>query len=269
VIYDVVLFNDELELLSLRAATLSPIESLVHVIVEGDRYFTGEPRQSQWTGEVKESLQGFYSDERFAHLLVEMPKNPPDRWAMERFQRNAMAQMRDVCELQPTDWLVFSDGDEIPRPSSLEMLYDFAALFRGYPPPVVFRQRMYYYFLNVMLNDPLWAGPIAVQQKVFEGEHYSVQGLRDDRAKLPLMLNGGWHFSFMGGLDRVHQKIRQFSHVEHDTEETHDGLAERFAKLIDPFAREGHHLTQVPIDHTFPEMVRKNQQHYREDGWIR
>lgn len=279
-IFDCILFDDEVELLSIRCATLSVIPDLVHVIIEAPRTFAAVDKPLHFRDDAQAKLQAFYSDERFLSIVVDdLPCHRPvrgSRWECEKYQRNAMTRVMQPHALlhrfqrlmDKCDWLLFSDADEIPRASSVAMLPDFAALTGDYPPPLCFRQRMYYYYLNVLLNDPLWAGTIAVRADVYQKQEYTVQGLRDERTRLPSMFNGGWHFSMQGGVERIAEKLRRFSHVEHDTEVVHAALPGRFETLTDPFNRQGHVLTEVPVDHTFPLPIQKNRGFYEDEGWI-
>ena len=68
--------------------------------------------------------------------------------------------------------------------------------------PIVMQQHFHVYHLNMFDPQP-WAGSILLKYK-----HMSTpQMLRDLRNKLPRIVDGGWHFSYMGGTDRVIKKI--------------------------------------------------------------
>jgi beta-1,4-mannosyl-glycoprotein beta-1,4-N-acetylglucosaminyltransferase len=47
----------------------------------------------------------------------------------------------------------------------------------------------------------------------------NTQHLRDKRNELPRIKNGGWHFSYLGGVNAIKQKLKSFSHTEFNKEE--------------------------------------------------
>ena len=64
------------------------------------------------------------------------------------------------------------------------------------------QQHFHVYHLNMFDPQP-WAGSILLKYQNMS----TPQMLRDLRYKLPRIVDGGWHFSYMGGTDRVIKKI--------------------------------------------------------------
>ena len=69
--------------------------------------------------------------------------------------------------------------------------------------PVACEQDLYYYFMNCK-SEGKWYGSIVTKFKNLSMPQY----MRDRRNLYPCIENGGWHFSYVGGLDRVKSKLK-------------------------------------------------------------
>jgi hypothetical protein len=71
---------------------------------------------------------------------------------------------------------------------------------------------------------------------------------------------GGWHFSYLGGVPAIRQKLQAFAHQEYNTSAMLD--SDRLRRLIeageDIFGRASHKFIAVAIDESFPEYLREN-----------
>jgi beta-1,4-mannosyl-glycoprotein beta-1,4-N-acetylglucosaminyltransferase len=79
--------------------------------------------------------------------------------------------------------------------------------------------------------------------------------------------DGGWHFSSMGGVDRVREKLAAFAHREYDTPAYSD--PERLADLLERGEDlYGHAVAwdRVEIDSTYPRHVVENPERWA--AWI-
>lgn len=128
--------------------------------------------------------------------------------------------------------ILLSDLDEIPNPQllekiknkekdysiikyhrilrknkSLSKIWDFIKLISHKDKidysPLVFHQKHSYYFINNLSKD-LWCGSIIVKKKNLPSKLHT---LRDNRRRLPIIENGGWNLAYMGGVERILQKI--------------------------------------------------------------
>ncbi len=68
--------------------------------------------------------------------------------------------------------------------------------------PLAMHQYLHVYYMN-MLDPTPWAGTILLRFKNMT----TPQQLRNFRVELPRVIDGGWHFSYMGGVDRVIKKM--------------------------------------------------------------
>jgi beta-1,4-mannosyl-glycoprotein beta-1,4-N-acetylglucosaminyltransferase len=72
---------------------------------------------------------------------------------------------------------------------------------------------------------------------------------------LPVIPDGGWHFSFFGESDKIRNKIESFAHTEYDSEEykNNEAILYRIENGIDPFDR--FPLKYYWVDHSYPECI--------------
>jgi beta-1,4-mannosyl-glycoprotein beta-1,4-N-acetylglucosaminyltransferase len=69
----------------------------------------------------------------------------------------------------------------------------------------------------------------------------------------------GWHFSFMGGLDRIKYKIESWSHPEYNTPNIKEDVNKHILNNTDIFNRKDHYYKLKSLDETFPDYVLKNK----------
>ena len=245
-VFDCFLFHDEWELLELRLHTLREVVTDV-LVVEGTRTHSGRPRAPQRA----RLIQRFLDFPSVRVTVCELPDPVPDRWFPERMQRNGMATALAAAGAQANDLVLMSDCDEIPDP---------ALVASGQYGTHWQRQALYY--LNAMFPGA-WPGTIALPYAALT--YLTPAGIRAQNGQFP-RLDGGWHFSYQGGVERMRTKLRSFGHHEYDTPAYHDALAERMRTLSDPFGREVE-LTQgggvvVPLDDTFPRYLREHPERF-------
>lgn len=68
--------------------------------------------------------------------------------------------------------------------------------------PIVCQQDLFYYYMNARSYDK-WYGSVISLFKNMD----TPQKLRDLRRKLPAIKNAGWHFSYLGGIKRIMEKV--------------------------------------------------------------
>lgn len=236
-IYDCFTFYNEFELLELRLKLLSPYVDYF-VLSEADVTLRGE-RKPLFFKENRERFSE-YKDKIIALTLREEERQTkPLDWYIEKKQRNYL--VNGLKNSADEDLVIVSDVDEIPNPSILKGLKDneldienniykihriirkrkdkikayrdLISLFylrqkkasvKEYlqQAPFACGQRHFYYFMN-NLHPDLWCGSVFCLKRNFK----SAQDLRDLRRKLPIFLPGGWHFAYMGGIDRILKKV--------------------------------------------------------------
>ena len=120
----------------------------------------------------------------------------------ENFQRNTIKQ--GLINANDNDWIIISDLDEIPDLSNI----NFNSINKKI---IFFKQKVFYYKLNLELKTLRWIGSKACKKKYLK----SPQWLRNVKDKIYpkwrldiifsekrynsvfCLENGGWHFSFV------------------------------------------------------------------------
>ncbi len=284
-IYDTFPLFNELELLEVR---LNELDSVVDrfVLVEAPRTHSNHPKPLHFA-ENRERFRRFLP--KITHIVADDLPDASDAWVLEGAQRRAVD--RGLVDCRPDDIILHSDLDEIPRAESVRNLaktmragYRTDSLTRAWhallrrrgfiwwvrnlykrrhPCVWLFEQRQYYYFLNCAAVDlPAWEGTRAT----FHRDYTSAFDLRRwGGHRVP---NAGWHFSYMGGVERVRQKLAAFAHQEYNhpefTDPKHIEAALASGRWI---LGDEHVLEFVSIDETFPAFIREHPERFPE--WIR
>ena len=277
-IFDCFTISNELELLEIRLNEMAPVVS-TFVIAESSFTFQGDPKPLFYR-DNQDRFAAFA--DRIRHVIVEdMPGGMGEaaHWRRECHQRNTM--MSALSDAGPRDLVMLSDVDEIVR---AEKLLAVAATSNSWPTVHCFELTFYRYFLNYLYREP-WSrsGP-----RLTERRHLStMQGLRDVhppvtnpvrsatrwlKASLAMRSpirriahrDSGWHFSYMGGVERVAQRLRSGSHVigERSTNPKASMVAEAERRLA--AADKDPDLRKVPLDETFPAFLLQNQDRFRD-----
>lgn len=240
-IYDCFLFYNELELLELRLDVLKDVVDYF-VLVESKKTFTGLPKELIFN-KNKERFADF--TDRIIHVIVDDQPIDKGAWEAEFYSRNAI--QKGLVNTDENDLLIISDVDEFPNP---EIIRNY-----NYDEPKVLVQRLYYYFVNCQQNQ-LWNGSIITKKKHLT----SSQELRNQRDQLPKIPNGGWHFSFLGGAERIVSKIKAYAETETCNEKTTsvDLIKNKILNGEDIFDRTDEYAQKkfVGIDETFPQQIK-------------
>ncbi len=249
-IYDCFIFSNELDLLEIRLNTLKDVVDYF-VIVESTETFSGKDKELYFLNN-KERFTAFM--DRIIHVVVDdMPKDA-HRWERELYQRNAI--MRGLTNCSPDDIIIISDVDEIPAPDKI--LHSFTG------DPIALKQRLYYYFLNCEAQKQA-NGPVMLRFK----DLLSPQWARDQRERLRTIEDGGWHFSYLGGIEAIKRKIESFAHSEYDTPyfKSYRRLYEKVLNGEDIFERDIKYRF-VEIDESYPSYLIKNLHRFKRLVYI-
>lgn len=271
-IYDCFTFFNELDLLELRLHELDEAVDFF-VLVEATRTHSNQEKPL-FFNENKGRFKAFLP--KIIHIIVDdFPDKPEDRWTLENFQRDAI--MRGLVNCKPNDSIIISDIDEIVKGKSV-------LKYKNRPGIKFFRQKMYYYYFNCQAIGITWKPAKMIRYKDLK----SPQWLRVYPAPLDNptrrmvkranlkhrlrrligldahIMNGGWHFSYLGGIEKVRSKIHSFAHGEYDNYSitSDDNLLRAIEKGEDLFGRNDMQFEFVAIDDSFPQYLLKNQQKF-------
>lgn len=271
-VYDCFIFFNELDLLEIR---LNELDSVVDkfVIVEADKTFQDKPKPFIFE-ENRERFAKFL-DKIIYVKLTKYPLfipviNPFSPWKLEFYQRNSIVKGLKNCK--PEDIILISDIDEIPRASVLKEYLE-----KGVDRIYGFKMDMYMYFLNHKLifdkesrmskeqsEDGIWFGTAMVPKRLFKQKPYRIRKtlMRTMRRGqvYDIIPNAGWHFSFMGGYNKIKQKLEAFSHTEFNLEHLKEEnyINDCLMSGKDLFGRDMEFKVLDSLD-TLPEYLQKPQ----------
>ena len=189
-------------------------------------------------------------------------------WKLENFQRNCIRKGLSECEND--DVVMVSDIDEIPNP---ERVRDLLHALKHHKF-VGFEQKLFYYYLNGLANRS-WFGTKAVlfstlkkdlglkpqRVRVLSPAEVLLKKWGGDTRKEKILKNGGWHFTYMGGEEKIKEKLRSFAHQELKSQSTRE--------KIDSIVSAGRHfdpsisVKHIALDETFPKTIINNVQKYK------
>lgn len=250
-VYDLFLFNNELELLDLRLNELKDVVDF-HVLIEARQTHQLADKPLHYND--NKSMFSEFSDKIIHEVIEEFPSRLGRGYAIAHYSRNAMYGALSFCK--PDDIILLSDADEIPRASKVKELADKA----GPDDKWSFIQRTYCYWINGLRMER-WMGTVLLNyeclNKHFNGRLDRVRYARKKRNS-GFIANGGWHFSFLGGVDAVVSKLMAYTDNEWVTPEYTDRA------YVEKCMREGVACTQpgkierVPIDDSYPQYLIDN-----------
>ena len=248
-VYDCFPFFNEFELLELRIETFYDIVDSF-VIVEADKTHANKPKPFN----LLERMDDFKKYFPKIHYIMDTSaveyKGAGD-WSIENHQRNGI--MKGLDDAEPDDLIMISDLDEFPNPAMLKTLIesfsddskfiDFIAFYDTTPytknqlvpfhsgmrinnflnlSPVVCQQKFHSYYFDWVNHDLAWTGTVIGKFKHMT----SPQAFRNARKILPRIVDGGWRFSSMGGVDKFLEKVRSAPDFQKYSEVDKDFLEE-------------------------------------------
>jgi len=261
-IFDTFIFFNEIELLKLRLNILYDRVDYF-VIVESDKTFSGNDKPYYY----EENADMF---KEYRHKILYYPTKMPlrftNQWERERWQRNMIINpLRKFAE--PEDMVFISDIDEIPNFNAICPFYFLENTL------YICNQDFYYYYLNTKIvdkNNPTWHGSrYTAWKNVKEFGPDSLRDINNTRAmkNIKFIKNGGWHFSYLGGVEQIKYKIKSYSHQEFNNEFILSNIKSNVKQLKDPFFRKNINIVPVKMSYkTHPEYIMDNLDIYK--NWI-
>lgn len=215
--FDCFTFFNELDLLEFRLRLLNDTIDYF-VIVESNLSFSGKEkpyffresanRFAAWRDKIvyhpiQQSTNGLVFKEKTTHDIDD------GAWALEYEQRNAI---KNAITASPDDLVFIGDLDEIPDPLIIQNI-------KAVSKPRSLSMLFHYYFMNCrnIGDEKTWNGTIVVSGSYFNA--HTCQYIRDNRNNYISIADGGWHFSYLGGVEKIKYKLRSFAHTEYNKEE--------------------------------------------------
>ncbi|HEV8021420.1 MAG TPA: hypothetical protein VGP41_09180 [Candidatus Lustribacter sp.] len=235
-IVDCFTFFDELDLLELRLEILDGVVDRF-VLCEAPFTFRGEPKPLTYAGAA----------DRFARWrdrivpLVYPHAADPNPWLNEWGQRDYL--IAGLADCADADLVLIGDCDEIPDPANVAC--------RPSPGRILaHRQRYSAGYVNRVVDEP-WIGTRALAKGDI-ARYRTLSEVRKQPRETLEFVDGGWHFTSLGGAAAQARKFRSASHAEVDLPYFWDRR-----KLEVTFAAETGGR-QIPLDASFPAPIREN-----------
>ena len=228
-VYDCFMYYDEDLLLDIRLNVLDKYVKKF-VITEATYTHNGSKKKLNF------NIQNFIKfKDKIEYIIVDQQppnikkinKNDAPEISEEKLILNGMARdyyqreclKKGLKNLDKDDLIIISDLDEIPNLENLKINEIKNNI-------VIFQQKMFYYKLNLLYDEFIWAGSKAVKYKNF----VSPQWLRNIKSKkysfwrldvlfskkkysnLNYIKNGGWHFTCIRTPEDLEKKLLNFAH---------------------------------------------------------
>ncbi len=276
-VYDLIPFFNEIDILKLRLAVLDPYVDRF-VIEEATTTFSGQPKELCF-----ENNKNMFSKylHKIDYIVVDEDRDFEITHERDYFQKNHLT--KGLEKATDDDIIIFGDCDEIPNPSVLKNIIESFDKEKVYH----LAQRNFYAFLNmeeksgkllsitgefpeIESGDRKWLGTKICSKKNIPAE--GIVRLRDlvppTDERSVRVADGGWHFGYMGGhneenpVKRIGVKVKAAAHQEYNDREV---LAETMDHLIlgrDIFGRDAR-FERVEVDETYPVYLREHLEDYK------
>jgi beta-1,4-mannosyl-glycoprotein beta-1,4-N-acetylglucosaminyltransferase len=241
-IFDGFIFCEEWEMLKLRCEELKGLD-VTHILVESPWTHSGLPKPLHFQ-ERKEEFKQYNIKHVIATDIIVPGKNA--RYA-ETLQRNAIAWELVGCSDE--DVIIISDVDEVPRKTEVEK-------YRSEMGLAALSMNNHYYWLNCVTEPDSWRMPKIMNYGFLK--HNTPDQVRDMGYPTTLH-NAGWHWSWLGGVEKVMEKFKNFSHQEESVQKhaNPEVLKKKIETGQSMWGDDYWHV--VPIDSSYPEYLQHNQ----------
>ena len=214
-IFDCFMFNNEEKLLEIRLNVLNKFVDHF-VIIESEETHSGNRKNT--TFEINKYPE---FKEKIIYKKINNFPIGLSSWQKENYQRNYIVNC--LNQANSDDIVMISDLDEIPNLENVNL--------NNYNEKIiVFNQRLFFYKMNFGANAANWHGTRACQKKFLKSPqwlrnlktHKKYKLYRLDKLlfsknyerSFKIINNGGWHFTWLGNLDFIKNKLRSFAHTE-------------------------------------------------------
>lgn len=243
-VYDCIHFFNELDLLEIRLNVLDKHVDYF-VIAEATITFNGKPKPLFYS-ENKSRFKRFHH--KIIHYVIDDTPNSHEdlikrlyteknrlkkeilsytlrtdnfkkhetHWLREFYQKECIRI--PIYNINEQDICIISDVDEIWNPEKLAIPVANELL--------IYKQMAFYYYLNNYANDfwwTGWTGSVSFLRKMLnEG---SINHMRTHHKNNYVVVNnGGWHFTFQGGKEKIITKLESYGHQEFNTKNIKDNI---------------------------------------------
>lgn len=254
-IFDCFPFFNELDLLEIRFHELFDVVDYF-VLSEATVTHQNNPKPLYYQ-ENKNRFSAFSS--KIIHNVITdaSPLYKGDPWNIDH-------HMHDNCHTRgyfsPDDLVIIGDADQIIRASVLDGLH--------YTSPLQFELLYSYYFFNCVHTEMKWPRSFLLKaQDIIIPPHDIRYHPNLYKPGFSLVKDAGWHFSYMGGIQRIREKTAAFSDPSCNNpvfmDEQH--LLQVINEGRDLYNRtnEGP-MAFVPLDNSFPKYILDHKDKFKD-----
>ncbi len=256
-IYSVMTFNGENDMLKLHLNILNDYVDQF-IIVEADRTFTGVPKPlyffrdqrffKPWWKKIRYYTVTDWDDVAIWDMALKSPNTQgASHWKREFYIKESIQKALIANEVKDDDTLFIGDVDEIIDPLAE---YEIDTLVKA-------KLRVYAYWLNNLSSEEFY-GTLIGQYKDIKGK--CLNHLRSDTSLYSKSDPLGWHFTSMGGVEAVRQKLNDsYTPESYNTFEVQQLLPERIRNGQDYLGRD---FIFTLDESKWPEYLKKNRAKY-------
>nr|GMD20833.1 uncharacterized protein LOC109160247 [Ipomoea batatas]GME16995.1 uncharacterized protein LOC109160247 [Ipomoea batatas]GME17059.1 uncharacterized protein LOC109160247 [Ipomoea batatas] len=239
-VFDAVLFNNEVDILTIRWKELYPYVT-EFVLLESNSTFTGLPKPLHF---AKNREKFDFVEPRLTYGQVpgrfRKGENP---FVEEAYQRLALDYLLKQAGIQDDDLLLMSDVDEIPSRHTINLL----RWCDDIPPVLHLRLKNYLYSFEFLVDNNSWRASVHRYQS--GKTRYAHYRQSDD-----ILADAGWHCSFC--FRRINEfifKMKAYSHFDRV----------RFSHFLNPkriqrvICKGADLFDMLPEEYTFREIIGK------------
>ena len=184
------------------------MDKIIHLKNYDTEQFTN--LQNKYDGKLGEQYQKIIDR---LNYMIDKPETDYGKGHWCRDYLHKELTMLKIIDCNPDDIILFGDCDEIPNP---EKISDVIELINKTNKSYVFGQKnMIYWVNNENITDKWYGQYITKYSNIIES---SCMFTRQNRTKFEVIEDGGWHLTFMGGENRVKEKLIAYSHQEYNNQ---------------------------------------------------
>ena len=261
------MFNNENDLLEIRLNILNNYVDYF-VIIESSETHSGLKKKLVF--DIKNYPE--FKDKIIYGVINKFPHNLT-AWQKENYQRNYISKFLDSANSE--DFIMISDLDEIPNLTNTNFL-DYKEKV------IIFEQRLFFYKLNYGEIKASWHGTRCAKKKNLKSPQW-IRNLKthkrynfyridkkyfsknyEDSSKI--IENGGWHFTWLGNINFIKEKLKSFAHTElNNFSFNNDEFISNCIKNLRPIEKKQKiNLKKLPLNEKYlPEYVLNNSTKYK------
>ena len=247
------MFKDEFDLLAMRLEETAAWPAKT-VLVESVLTHRGVPKPLHYAENPERFAK--WSDS-IVPVTAVLDDAPP--WVCEHAQRNAAWQVIDA-QAEPGDTVIIADVDEIPSAT----LMGWRRETLGRYTVISARMRTTLFAVDWEVPDDVLP-PTCVAATVSWLRSQAAKGrglaeVRDRRSDYPVLLDGGWHFSWLGGVEAQQQKLLTSTCHTELLGSKEGGLILTGERYRTGEYAEGHlPVVPVDVDESWPAFIRERR----------